>query len=428
MQKQLQINTERLDDVIRDDDRLKIMPEVEKAHRKLKDQKEGNGGSLGWMNPEKIISNGTLDDIEKTAKRLMSISDVVIIVGIGGSYLGAKAVIDAVAPKEGKGKVVFAGYNIAGDYISELFNFLEGKDISINVVSKSGTTTEPAIAFRVIEDILKKKYGADNIADRIICTTDKKSGALRTIAEEKGYKSFVIPADIGGRFSVLTPVGLFPAACAGVDIKELIAGALNQKERSDKSSLEENPSYIYAALRNILYTKGKKIEILSNFDHRLHYMSEWWKQLFGESEGKAFHSIFPASCDFSTDLHSMGQLIQEGERNLFETFLIVEKEEKHIVIPGSDNNLDNLDYLVGKEMSYVNRKAYEATSEAHYEGGVPNSTIFMPERSAFYLGELFYFFELAVSVSAYISGVNPFDQPGVEAYKLKMFKFLGRPG
>jgi len=294
------------------------------------------------------------------------------------------------------------------------------------VISKSGSTAEPAIAFRIIEGFLEKKYGKKEAAERIVCTTDKHSGALRSIADRKGYKSLVIPSGIGGRFSVLSPVGLLPIACAGIDIRELLQGAKQQREDEAARDIWDKDSYKYAAIRNILYRQGKKIEIFSSFVYKLHYMSEWWKQLFGESEGKGGHGIFPASCDFSTDLHSLGQLIQDGERNIFETFIVSDKE-KETLIPENKEDIDDLNYLAGKDMSFINRKAYEASSEAHFEGGVPNSAIIMPEVSAFNVGQLFYFFEKAVTVSAYISGVNPFDQPGVEAYKKKMFKLLGKP-
>jgi glucose-6-phosphate isomerase len=304
---------------------------------------------------------------------------------------------------------------------------VEKKDFSVNVISKSGTTTEPAIAFRVLEKELIDRYGHEEAKKRIVCTTDREKGALKDLADKKGYKLYVIPDDVGGRFSVLSPVGLFPAACAGIDIESMIAGSRYQLETSGGCSYD-NPSYLYAAIRNILYRNGKFIEILASFDSRLHYMDEWWKQLFGESEGKGGRSIFPVSCDFSTDLHSMGQLIQQGQRNIFETFLVVEKDSNICEIPLREENDDNLNYLAGKQLDHVNRKAYEATTEAHFEGGVPNSTIFVPERSAFCLGQLFYFFEKAVAVSAYMFGVNPFDQPGVEAYKNKMFKLLGKPG
>ncbi len=284
------------------------------------------------------------------------------------------------------------------------------------------------MAFRIIEEFIEKKYGRDKARSRIICTTDAEKGALKAIADQRGYKTFVIPADVGGRFSVFTPVGLLPIACAGINIRELLSGAARMRERAADCNLDANPSYLYAAARNILYRKGKKVEILSNFDGRFHYLAEWWKQLFGESEGKDGKGIFPAACDFTTDLHSIGQLIQGGERNIFETFVVAEKEDRACVIPFNEEDTDNLNYLAGVSESAINAKAYKAVAEAHFEGGVPNSTIVVEEISPYCLGQIFYFFEKAVAMSAYMLGVNPFDQPGVEAYKKKMFKLLGKPG
>lgn len=405
-----------------------IFPEVEKAHNFLM-RRSGPGGELtGWLHLPEVIDEELIEDIENAASGMTCGSDAVIIVGIGGSYLGSRAAIEALAAPIARKKIFFAGHNMCGEYISDLLNELKDKDISVNVISKSGTTTEPAIAFRIIEGFLKKKYGADEMKKRIVCTTDKEKGALKSIADKKGYKSFVIPDSVGGRFSVLTPVGLLPIACAGINIRDLIEGAAEQRQESLLCDLGSNISYKYAAIRNILYRRGKKIEILSSFDHRFRYLSEWWKQLFGESEGKDARGIFPVSCDFSADLHSMGQLIQEGERNIFETFLIVEQENMSAPIPRDEEDLDGLNYLAGMQVDHVNRKAYQAAAEAHFEGGVPNSTVLVPERSASCLGRLFYFFEKAAAVSAYMSGVNPFNQPGVEAYKKKMFKLLGKPG
>ncbi|MFH1553202.1 MAG: glucose-6-phosphate isomerase [Candidatus Omnitrophota bacterium] len=428
MEKSIKFDARYLEGFVSEKDLDGIFPEVEKAHAFLVEQNGPGKDFLGWVDLPENIDEGLLKDIDQTAAKLDRDSDAIIIIGIGGSYLGARAAIETLSPETIGKKIFFAGHNLSGEYLGELLDTLKDKDVSVNVISKSGTTTEPAIAFRVVEDFMKKKYGAGKIADRIVCTTDKKKGALRSIAEKNGYKSFIIPDDVGGRFSVLTAVGLLPMACAGIDIRELIAGAKQQLERSQSCDLDDNTSYRYAAARNILYRKGKKIEILSSFDDRLHYVDEWWKQLFGESEGKAKRGIFPASCDFSTDLHSLGQLIQQGERNLFETFLVIEEETEKCLIPPADEDADNLNYLAGKQVDYVNRKSYEATCEAHFEGGVPNSTIFLGEESAFCLGQLFYFFEKAVAVSAYLLGVNPFDQPGVEAYKNKMFKLLGKPG
>jgi len=428
MQKQLKLDTKYLKGFIEEKDLRGISSEIETAHMLLEKQKGPGKEFLGWMDLPEEIDEALLKNIEDTAAELNHNSDAIIIIGIGGSYLGARATIETLAPKLVNKKIFFTGYNLSGDYISQLLEDLADKDVSVNVISKSGMTTEPAIAFRIIEDFLEKKYGPEKMKDRVVCTTDKKSGALKSIAKKKGYKSFVIPDNVGGRFSVLTPVGLLPIACAGINIRDLVAGAKQQQHNSRDHDLENNISCRYAAIRNLLYRKGKKIEILASFDNRLHYVDEWWKQLFGESEGKGGHSIFPVSCDFSTDLHSMGQLIQQGERNIFETFLVAEKQTRDCLIPQDKDNLDNLNYLADKQVDYINMKAYEATAEAHFEGSVPNSTIFFAERSAFCLGQLFYFFERAAAISGYLFGVYPFDQPGVESYKKKMFKLLGKPG
>ena len=428
MKRELIYDTGYLEGFVSDRDLKDIFGELKKAHAFLTKQDGPGKEFLGWMDLPEDIDEALLEDIEETAGRLNRDSDAIIIIGIGGSYLGARAAVETLSPGAVNKKIFFAGYNLSGDHLRDLLGLLKDKDVSVNVISKSGTTTETAIAFRVIEEFMKKKYGPDKIADRIVCTTDKEKGALRAIADRGGYKSFVIPDDVGGRFSVLTPVGLLPIACAGISVRDIIAGAKTERKYSLDCDLGSNMSYKYAAVRNILYRQGKKIEILASFDNRLHYVDEWWKQLFGESEGKNARGIFPASCDFSTDLHSMGQLLQEGERNLFETFLIIEKKSEKCLIPRTDENLDNLNYLAGKQVDYVNVKAYEATAEAHFEGNVPNSTIRLAERSAFCLGQLFYFFEKAAAVSGYMAGANPFDQPGVDSYKRKMFRLLEKPG
>jgi len=428
MRSSLKYDTSYLEGHVSDKDISGVMPRVEEAHRLLSGDESPFKGYLGWMDLPETVGDPLLKDIERTAGRFRDTADAVIIVGIGGSYLGARAAIETLAPDAVGKSVFFAGHNLCARYICGLLEKLEGRQVAVNVISKSGTTTETAVAFRFIDEFLKKKYGRGNYSDRVVCTTDEKKGALRAIADEKGYKSFVIPGDVGGRFSVLTPVGLFPISCAGIDIKELVEGAGSQRSLSLKGSAEDDISSRYAAVRNVLYGKGKRIEILSSFDVRLHYLDEWWKQLFGESEGKGGKSLFPASCDFSTDLHSMGQLIQEGERNLFETFLVSEEVSGKCPVPRSEDDPDGLNYLAGRQLEEVNITAYRATAEAHFEGGVPNSTIFFGERSPFTLGQLFYFFERAVAVSACLFGVDPFDQPGVEAYKKKMFKLLGKPG
>ncbi len=428
MPKDLRLDTNYMKGFVSEGDLKSALPEIEKAHSLL-EKKSGPGKEfLGWMGVPAFLDEPMLEDIEGTAAGMRCNADAVIVIGIGGSYLGAKAAIELLTPEFVGKKVFFAGHNLSASYLKGLLDSLKDRDVSVNVISKSGGTTEPAVAFRIIQEFIEKKYGADKSRSRIVCTTDAGKGALKAIADQRGYKTFVIPADVGGRFSVLTPVGLLPIACAGINIREMLSGAVRMKERTAAPDLDSNPSYLYAAVRNILYRKGKKIEILSNFDGRFHYFAEWWKQLFGESEGKCGKGIFPASCDFTTDLHSIGQLIQGGERNLFETFLVAEKEDRVCVIPHNAEDTDNLNYLAGMSESAINAKAYKAVAEAHFEGGVPNSTVVVEEISPFCLGQLFYFFEKAVAVSAYMLGVNPFDQPGVEAYKSKMFKLLGKPG
>jgi glucose-6-phosphate isomerase len=410
------------------EDLEKIMPEVEKAHSALIDGTGPGNEFRGWLDLPKDMSNELISEIEGTAKAIQSRSNALICIGIGGSYLGTRAAVEMLYPEFGKQKIFFAGHNLSGEHIKNLLEELRDRDIYVNVISKSGTTLEPAVAFRIIEDFLIKKYGPEGVKDRIICTTDKEKGALKTMADKKGYKTFIVPDDIGGRYSVLTPVGLLPIACAGINIRELLSGARAQREASSECDLEKNISYKYAAIRNILHRKGKSIEILSDFDYRFYFFGEWWRQLFAESEGKDSKGLFPSTCHFTTDLHSIGQLIQEGTRNILETFLFVEKENKTYIVPENQENLDGLNYLTGKDLDFINKRVHEATSEAHFEGNVPNLTIRIPERSAYYLGQLFYFFEKAVAISGYLLGVNPFNQPGVEAYKKKMFKLLGRPG
>ncbi len=402
--------------------------EIRKAHDFLEKRNGPGKDFLGWMDLPERYDESSLLEIQKTATNLAEKSDLTVIIGIGGSYLGSRALIEAVSSPEMKGRTVFSGYNLSGAELESLLSELKRKDFSVNVISKSGTTTEPAIAFRLIESLVVEKYGLKGASERIVCTTDRDNGALREIAREKGYKSFDVPRDVGGRFSVLSAVGLFPAAAAGVDILSLMKGARDQKLEMSVMGVTENPAYIYAASRNALYRKGKAIELFSVFESLLSHTAEWWKQLFGESEGKSGRGIFPSECNFSKDLHAVGQLIQDGERNIFETFLIVEKEVSGCAVPFLKDDSDGLNYLAGKKVDEINRKAYEATARAHYAGGVPNSTIFIDERSAYCMGKLFYFLETAAAVSAYISGVNPFDQPGVEAYKKEMFRLLGKPG
>ena len=391
---------------------------------------------LGWINLPEEITDAQLTDLETTAKKLQTSCDYVISIGIGGSYLGARAVIEALTPsfevyqsKHSAPQVIFAGHNIGEDYLSELIAFLRDKRFGIINISKSGTTTEPAIAFRLLKALLEEQVGRDEARERIVAITDKSRGALRTLADKEGYKTFIIPDDIGGRFSVLTPVGLLPIAVAGFDIRELVRGARKMKALvSPEVPFDQNPAALYAAARNSLYQAGKKIEILGNFHPRLHYIGEWWKQLYGESEGKDGKGIFNASVDFSADLHSMGQWIQEGERNIFETIISIEHPDHELRIQSDTENLDGLNYLAGKRVDEVNKMAELGVRVAHIDGGVPNIRITLPQLSAYYIGQLFYFFEKAVGISGYMLEVNPFNQPGVEAYKKNMFALLEKPG
>lgn len=382
---------------------------------------------LGWLHLPSATPADMLDDIEATAQHLRQNCDFVVAIGIGGSYLGAKAVIEALsdsfAAYTHKGtQVLFAGNNIGEDYLHDLMSLLSGRRFGIVVISKSGTTTEPAIAFRLLKDMLEKQVGKQEAAKLIVAITDAHRGALRNLADNEGYKTFVIPDNVGGRFSVLTPVGLLPIAIAGFDIKALVNGAIEAEQSKSEAPL------LYAQTRNALYRAGKKIEILVNFCPRLHYLAEWWKQLYGESEGKDHKGLFPASVDDTTDLHSMGQWIQDGERSIFETVITVGSQNSQVVIPHDDADLDGLNYIAGRHVDEVNKMAELGTRLAHFDGGVPNIVINLPALTEQYLGQLIYFFEIACGVSGYILGVNPFNQPGVEAYKKNMFALLGKPG
>ena len=377
--------------------------------------------------PSKYRETEEYNRIKKAADKIKNDSDILLVIGIGGSYLGARAVIDALHQSfyitdEGKTRVVFVGNNLSANYINDVIHLIEGKDFSINVISKSGTTTEPAIAFRIFREIIEGKYGIEEARKRIYVTTDKKKGALKALSNAENYETFVIPDDVGGRFSVLTPVGLLPIAVSGVDIDELIEGAMIGEDKYSDSSLEYNKCYQYAVLRNLLYESGKSVEMLESYEPRMHYFIEWWKQLFGESEGKEHKGIFPAGAEFTTDLHSLGQFIQDGSRIMFET------SETDITINNDEDNLDNLNYLVGKKLSYINQKAMEGTIKAHVAGEVPNIKINIKDLTAKSIGELIYFFEKACAMSAELLEVNPFNQPGVEAYKTNMFELLEKPG
>jgi glucose-6-phosphate isomerase len=410
--------------------------EIDKHFEAIK-TKTGKGNDfLGWVDLPSKTENSLVENIEKSAERLRRLSEVCVVVGIGGSYLGARAVIEALSPhfnilkkKQGNPIILYAGYNISEDYLAELLTVLDEKDYSIIVISKSGTTTEPAIAFRILRNHLIKKYGKDAEKERIVAITDKQKGALKKLADNEGYETYVVPDDVGGRYSVLTPVGLLPIAVAGINIRELLEGAKSmEKSASENSKIGESPMATYAAVRNALYKNSKTVEITVNYEPRLYYFTEWWKQLYGESEGKENKGIFPAGVSFTTDLHSMGQYIQEGLRIMFETVISVENPDKKLIIPEDDKNLDNLNYIAGKRINEVNHMAELGTAIAHVDGGVPNIKISIPAISENTLGQLIYFYEFACAVSGYILGVNPFDQPGVEAYKKNMFALLGKPG
>ena len=420
----IQINTNYLEGFVSKKDMDNMFPEVEKAFLLLKEKKVLGNDFLGWQDLPNV-HNDEIEKIKKIVLESKKISNVLVVIGIGGSYLGARAIIELLCPELINKDIFFAGYNLSSDNIQNLLNKIKDKDVLVNIISKSGTTLESAIVFRIIKDFLKEKYGEKELKNRIICTTDEKKGALRQMVKIQGYKSFIIPRNVGGRFSVLSSVGLFPLAYVGIDIDNILKGAKDQLLISSKCDYE-NISCKYAAIRNILYTKDKKIEILSNFDDQLNYLSDWWKQLFAESEGKEGKGIFPSICNFSKDLHSIGQLIQEGERNIFETFLIFEKTINNCFIPFQQDDFDQLNYIAGKSVDFINKQIYKGACLAHFQGGIPNLTIRVKEKSNYCIGQLLYFFELAVAISGYILGVNPFDQPGVEAYKKNMFDLLGR--
>lgn len=414
-----------------------IKPAVLDAAKRLK-EKTGDGKDfLGWIDLPVNYDKEEFARIKKAAEKIRNDSDILFVIGIGGSYLGARAAIDFVKhsfyndlPKEKRKapQIYYVGNSMSGAYIEELIDLIGDKDFSVNVISKSGTTTEAAVAFRVFRELTEKKYGKEGAAKRIYSTTDKARGALKTLSDEEGYECFVIPDDVGGRFSVLTAVGLLPIAASGADIDKLMEGAAHLREICLNNDFSENPALRYAAIRNILYRKGKSVEILANYEPSLHFISEWWKQLYGESEGKDQKGIFPASVDLTTDLHSMGQFIQDGSRLMYETVLVVEKPRRDFTLKSAENDIDGLNYLSGKTMDYVNKCAMKGTIAAHVDGNVPTLIIEIPEQTEYHLGELFYFFEFAVGVSGYMLGINPFDQPGVEFYKANMFRLLGKPG
>ena len=412
--------------------------EIEQAAKETLVSKSGAGNDfLGWVDLPVDYDKEEFDRIKVAAKRIQEDSEVLLVIGIGGSYLGARAAIEFLrhsfynnVSKETRKtpEIYYVGNSISSRYIKGLIDVVGDRDFSVNIISKSGTTTEPAIAFRVFKEILEKKYGKEAAAKRIYATTDKARGALKTVADEEGYETFVVPDDVGGRFSVLTAVGLLPIAVSGADIDKLMEGAAAGRELALNAPFEENDAVKYAAVRNILLRKGKSVEVLANYEPSLHYVNEWWKQLYGESEGKDQKGIFPAAVDLTTDLHSMGQFIQDGARIMFETVLNVEESSDQIIINEEAVDLDGLNYLAGKDVDFVNKSAMNGTILAHTDGQVPNLRVDIPQQNEYYLGQLFYFFEFACGVSGYLLGVNPFNQPGVESYKSNMFALLGKPG
>ena len=414
-----------------------IKPYVELANEVLTSKSGAGNDFLGWVDLPENYDKDEFARIKKAAEKIKNDSEVLIVIGIGGSYLGAKAAIEFLShsfynnlPKDKRKtpEIYFAGTNMSGVYLQHLIEVVGDRDFSVNVISKSGTTTEPAIAFRVFKKMLEEKYGKEEAAKRIYATTDKEKGALKTLATAEGYETFVVPDNVGGRFSVLTAVGLLPIAAAGINIDDLMAGAKDAMNDFANKNMDENQALQYAAVRNILHRKGKDLELMVNYEPRVHYLAEWWKQLFGESEGKDGKGLYPTSADFSADLHSLGQYIQEGKRLFFETVVSIGKPEVEFVIESDKDNLDGLNFIAGKTLDYVNKKATDGVILAHIDGNVPNLGVNIPEATPYHLGYTFYFFEKACGVSGYLLGVNPFDQPGVEAYKKNMFALLGKPG
>lgn len=421
-------------DYIRENDIKGLESQVALAHNMIKDKNGLGNDFLGWVDLPSNYDKEEFDRIKKAAQKIQNDTDILIVIGIGGSYLGARAAIEFLkgqyynSLRDNAPEIYFAGNSISGSYLADVLKLCEGKRVSVNIISKSGTTTEPAVAFRVFRKYLEEKYGEEEAAKRIYCTTDKARGTLKQLADEKGYECFVVPDDVGGRFSVLTAVGLLPIAAAGADIDKLMEGARNASVKYNNPNVYENDCYLYAALRNAFYRKGKSVELLVSYEPRFTMMAEWFKQLFGESEGKDNKGLFPASVIFSTDLHSMGQFVQDGSRLMFETVVTFSETDKDIVIEKEDNDGDGLNFLSGKTLSFVNEKAFEGTVLAHNDGGVPNLVVNVDKPDEENLGELIYFFEKACAISGYMLGVNPFDQPGVESYKKNMFALLGKPG
>jgi len=422
---EIQLNTDNLNGFVSEEDFNNLLPQITQAHEQL-NNKTGKGNAYtGWLDLPSQIPDSFLDEIEALGREVRSQSDCVVSIGIGGSYIGIRATLEFLIAEQ-KLPFYYAGNNLSSGYLYHLMHALHDKRITMIVISKSGTTTEPALAFRIIRRFMLDKYGPEETRKRIICITDAEKGALRSIVNKEGYRSYAIREDVGGRFSILTAAGLVPLAMAGVDVRGLISGARLAQKNFSQLDLQQNISYRYAAARYLLYKKGKMIEVLSTFYQRLAFVDEWWKQLFGESEGKDGKGLFPTALHFTADLHSMGQYLQEGDRNMFETFLIAENSGHEVMIPWDDDDLEDLNCTAGKDLDFVNKQAYKATAMAHFEGGVPNMTIIIPRFDASTLGQLFYFFEKAVAITGYLLDVNPFNQPGVEAYKKKMYALLGR--
>ena len=435
--KGISVNFEGLTYYVTNEELEGIKSQVLTAHDMIENRTGAGRSMLGWKDLPESITEQDIKKINEAADKIRAKSQVLVVIGTGGSYLGARAVIEMLSDSlynlqsdmKRKGpQVLFVGNNLSGKYMRSIIEYIEDKDVTVNVISKSGTTLEPAIAFRILKLFMEEKYGISGAAERIFVTTDAEKGVLKEIADKEGYETFIVPHDVGGRYSVLSPVGLLPIAVAGIDIEDLLDGALFARHMFNVRKVEENDCYKYAAMRNILHNKGKEIEVMSCYEPSMQYFIEWYKQLFGESEGKDGKGIFPAGVTFTADLHSMGQLLQDGKRNLFETVIVIEDSKSDITIKHDADNVDGLNFLEGKTMDYVNKKAMEGTVQAHVDGGVPNIILTIKELSEEVLGELIYFFELACGVSGLVLGVNPFNQPGVEAYKNNMFKLLGKPG
>ncbi len=421
----ISLNTDFLKGFVSDADIQAFVPAVGRAHQALHHGTGAGNNFLGWVHLPSRISEGFLSELTVLANEVQSHSQVIISIGIGGSYLGIRSTLEFLGGRP-KLPVYYAGHNMSSTDMARIVRLIETRNVTVVVISKSGATTEPALAFRIVDAAMRRKYAAAELKKRVICVTDASKGALRQIADKEGYRSYVIPDDVGGRFSVLTPVGLVPLALAGVDIKAFVAGFRAGETEYAEPDFLKNSCYQYAAIRNVLYNKGKGIEMMASFYPNVQYVAEWWKQLYGESEGKNGRGIFPASTILSTDLHSMGQLMQDGARNIFETFLMILRVEASVIVPSQAEDIDKFNCVAGKELDWVNKQAYQSTASAHHEGGVPNLCLTLEKDDAFHIGQLYYFFEKGVGISGYVLGVNPFDQPGVEAYKKKMFALLGK--